>query len=167
MAFFGIIEIICIGIILFFIILLIFVLCYGKINETYRNRNTINTFDNNMPIILNTEVTQNISITPVTLTTAQRIANRFNNTEGVMQIVIDSSLLKYIKEFDLECNICMEYGTEGNSNFVETQCGHKYHTECLNKWINTNHFDCPTCRQSLKSGKNLATHNNLIQNEIV
>lgn len=50
---------------------------------------------------------------------------------------------------DNECIICyekMEYG------IIRTPCNHYFHTECLNKWLESNKRDnknCPICRINL------------------
>lgn len=46
------------------------------------------------------------------------------------------------------CCICLEESSE--YTLYVTDCGHKYHTKCLIKWIQTSDKkDCPMCRQSL------------------
>ena len=43
------------------------------------------------------------------------------------------------------CSIC--YDQLDNSNNIQ-QCGHKFHLECLMKWINIT-STCPLCRYEL------------------
>jgi len=43
-----------------------------------------------------------------------------------------------------ECSICLEKNEE---EWAALQCHHKFHYECLNRWI-MNHNSCPICRLS-------------------
>jgi hypothetical protein len=43
-----------------------------------------------------------------------------------------------------ECSVCLEPCV---GRFTILPCGHRYHTECLHKWL-TNHRTCPNCRQT-------------------
>lgn len=43
----------------------------------------------------------------------------------------------------LSCSICMDSNTD--KNFVMTQCGHHFHKECVEPWINVKK-NCPNCR---------------------
>lgn len=59
-------------------------------------------------------------------------------------------LLAYLKKkrkFDtsesIYCVICME---SNFSDFVELDCGHKFHINCLHKWMLVNPI-CPICRK--------------------
>jgi len=54
------------------------------------------------------------------------------------------------------CPICLDAGdSSSNNNWVQTRCGHKFHTHCLRNWINFNITNnggssssgrCPVCR---------------------
>ena len=44
-----------------------------------------------------------------------------------------------------ECPICMDC-ISGNVNCVVTECGHKFHTNCLMTNVAHNGFGCPYCR---------------------
>ena len=44
-----------------------------------------------------------------------------------------------------ECSICMD---KNNLIWVSLQCEHKFHEECIFKWIETN-LSCPICRKQL------------------
>lgn len=47
-----------------------------------------------------------------------------------------------------ECPICMEVFT-GITNVVVTECGHKFHTNCLMTSVAHNGFGCPYCRSQM------------------
>ena len=47
-----------------------------------------------------------------------------------------------------DCPICMEVFT-GITNVVVTDCGHKFHTNCLMKSVAHNGFGCPYCRAKM------------------
>lgn len=45
-----------------------------------------------------------------------------------------------------ECSVCLA-GIARQDNEVKTlDCGHKFHTECIDRWKNTGHRTCPVCR---------------------
>ena len=60
------------------------------------------------------------------------------------------NLLKYDGNDDI-CPICHEDFEENNE--IKSTClnRHKFHTECINSWINTDNFECPICRGLLYS----------------
>ena len=50
-----------------------------------------------------------------------------------------------------ECSVCLENAT---SNSVVLGCGHRFHTRCVNQWIevqmsDTPHPTCPLCRSPI------------------
>ena len=47
-----------------------------------------------------------------------------------------------------DCPICMDV-IEENKNCVTTDCGHKFHTNCLMKNVAVNGFGCPYCRTAM------------------
>lgn len=44
------------------------------------------------------------------------------------------------------CSICLNNLTLG---FEVTECGHKYHKQCIDTWLETA-YTCPDCRHQLK-----------------
>ena len=46
-----------------------------------------------------------------------------------------------------DCSICME--KMSSSTFVVTVCAHKFHPDCLDKWVEVGHTTCPLCRNGL------------------
>ena len=50
-------------------------------------------------------------------------------------------------ESEFECPICMD--TIGPINCMTTECGHKFHANCLMKNIDRNGFTCPCCRSQM------------------
>ena len=59
------------------------------------------------------------------------------------RLVEDNRSLRGSEETE-ECSICLE--SEGT--LVPSKCGHKFHTECLVKWLE-NKNTCPNCRINL------------------
>lgn len=59
--------------------------------------------------------------------------------------IISQSLID--EEIEL-CSICTEQIND-KTNFVITQCNHKFHYNCLLKW-NISNNNCPICRQIIK-----------------
>lgn len=63
--------------------------------------------------------------------------------DSVKRLVEDNRSLRGSEEIE-ECSICLE--SEGT--LVPSKCGHKFHTECLVKWLE-NKNTCPNCRINL------------------
>ena len=59
-----------------------------------------------------------------------------------------------------ECAICLECINPGK-NCCVTDCGHKFHTNCLLKNCEKNNFNCPMCRHVMVESNN---NNNNIHN---
>jgi hypothetical protein len=55
-------------------------------------------------------------------------------------------ILKYIHVLEEDCPICMSSDLE--LNIIETNCGHKFHEECI-KDYGTYNTTCPVCRQDM------------------
>ena len=50
---------------------------------------------------------------------------------------------------DADCPICMV--TLSNGVISKLICGHKYHKQCIEKWVHiSNKLTCPECRQSFE-----------------
>jgi hypothetical protein len=90
------------------------------------------------------------------------MGRQLNNTNQFTQMLVNLTPLRHLKLFDVECPICLEAGKDGNSDFVETSCGHKFHEECINTWTsnqsNTQRHTCPCCRQQLSNAQNLSNN---------
>jgi hypothetical protein len=63
--------------------------------------------------------------------------------DSVKRLVEDNRSLRGSEEIE-ECSICLD--SEGT--LVPSKCGHKFHTECLVKWLE-NKNTCPNCRINL------------------
>lgn len=74
--------------------------------------------------------------------------------------IINNVLSKYIKydikimspHNDIACSICLNFL---DTIFVQTNCKHDFHFNCLYKWIANNH-SCPCCRAEIKNTNNSA-----------
>ena len=52
-------------------------------------------------------------------------------------------------EIDNQCAICLET-MKDNGLTTKTKCGHKFHSECIDRWLTDYKNDtCPTCREIL------------------
>ncbi len=58
------------------------------------------------------------------------------------------------------CPICLELMSE---DCFETRCDHKFHGECLTKWLNKNNT-CPSCRINIKTNPELNIQQTLFGN---
>ncbi|PWA89469.1 zinc finger, RING/FYVE/PHD-type [Artemisia annua] len=47
------------------------------------------------------------------------------------------------------CQICLTDFVDGNDILVFPQCGHAFHTRCIDKWLNVN-SSCPSCRSEIQ-----------------
>ncbi|KAI8553852.1 hypothetical protein RHMOL_Rhmol05G0048100 [Rhododendron molle] len=49
---------------------------------------------------------------------------------------------------ELMCSVCLvEFGGEDAVSQLP-HCGHVFHEECIQSWLDRNHFTCPLCRSS-------------------
>jgi len=53
------------------------------------------------------------------------------------------------KQEDNSCSICFDTMVN-NGPLTTTPCGHKFHSECLNTWLNTKNT-CPLCREQVQA----------------
>jgi hypothetical protein len=52
---------------------------------------------------------------------------------------------------DQTCSICMEHdAANGELNWRELRCGHKFHILCIDTWL-TSHVQCPICRADIRT----------------
>jgi hypothetical protein len=49
------------------------------------------------------------------------------------------------KTEELECVICLSYIEKGEFVRKLPKCGHVFHVECIDMWLNS-HCNCPICR---------------------
>lgn len=50
------------------------------------------------------------------------------------------------------CNICLEEYTQKDSDEESARqlpCGHRFHLNCIKKWLDGGSTNCPTCRNEL------------------
>ncbi|KAJ6905609.1 RING-H2 finger protein ATL18 [Populus alba x Populus x berolinensis] len=54
-----------------------------------------------------------------------------------------------LQEKDVCCSIClMELEKEDEASQL-SRCMHVFHMDCIEKWIQRDHFTCPLCRTSI------------------
>ncbi|KAK9279095.1 hypothetical protein L1049_012770 [Liquidambar formosana] len=68
-------------------------------------------------------------------------------TKGLDSSIISSiPIFVYDKEkFGLECVICLSVFEENEIGRNLPKCGHAFHVECIDMWLNS-HSNCPICR---------------------
>ena len=78
----------------------------------------------------------------------RRYLSQFLNTSTTSRKLVKNRYTE-VKNSDgtLSCSICMDSNTD--INFVMTSCGHNFHKECVEQWINVKN-NCPNCRQIIK-----------------
>lgn len=53
--------------------------------------------------------------------------------------------------------ICLDL-IEEKEQIRELQCGHVYHSACLNLWVERGHHDCPLCKYDILGLRPTPTH---------
>lgn len=69
---------------------------------------------------------------------------------------------KSLTIYDQKCTACLEY-LNLNEEFFKNTCGHFYHTNCINDYVNKGNSRCPKCEMRIKIPKN----KNEIKNESI
>lgn len=73
-------------------------------------------------------------------------SSRNTSSRSILSSNTSTSSIKVFGSLQgLECTICKEVINDG-AGFLS--CGHVYHAECVDPWLETNHT-CPTCRQEV------------------
>ena len=54
------------------------------------------------------------------------------------------------------CSICLDDIKEMQSTYINPECKHKFHTDCINPWFERNKKTCPFCRALLKIPEEIA-----------
>ena len=49
---------------------------------------------------------------------------------------------------DIECSTCFESFTS-ESEVLSTPCGHIFHSDCINDWLDKGDLNCPQCTSSI------------------
>lgn len=63
----------------------------------------------------------------------------------------------------MECAICLSsMSSEKDTAITKTECGHKFHTKCLEEWIKRSNT-CPLCR--CESHKYIQYNINIVYNK--
>lgn len=63
---------------------------------------------------------------------------------------LDVPVSRYEKKGDEEmCSICLVEFEEEDSVNKLPKCGHLFHAECLERWLDRCQFTCPLCRSSV------------------
>ena len=53
---------------------------------------------------------------------------------------------------NISCSTCLESFTS-KSDISTTPCGHVYHTNCIEEWLENGQTGCPQCRKKCISGE--------------
>lgn len=65
-------------------------------------------------------------------------------------VLLNTTFIKKLSRQQREwvCSICMEGCSVGEIWYTLCNCGHKFHLQCLGKWIyrETDNINCPLCR---------------------
>jgi hypothetical protein len=74
-----------------------------------------------------------------------------NSLINIPSVVFDSSDKDFIASvpgFHNGCSICIEQVNDKEIVKRLPKCGHLYHADCIDSWINT-HSECPVCRKNI------------------
>lgn len=54
-----------------------------------------------------------------------------------------------VQKKDVSCSICLVELEKEDAVSQLSRCMHVFHTDCIDKWIQRDHFTCPLCRTSI------------------
>ncbi|KAJ6937595.1 hypothetical protein NC652_012039 [Populus alba x Populus x berolinensis] len=54
-----------------------------------------------------------------------------------------------VQKKDVSCSICLVELEKEDMVSQLSRCMHVFHTDCIDKWIQRDHFTCPLCRTSI------------------
>ena len=81
----------------------------------------------------------------------ENIIHYENSLINIPSVVFDSSDKDFIASvpgFHNGCSICIEQVNDKEIVKRLPKCGHLYHADCIDSWINT-HSECPVCRKNI------------------
>jgi amino acid transporter len=91
----------------------------------------------------------NISDIPITSNFHHHFnIGRFERQPKGLDSTIVSTIPTFVSEEkteELECVICLSYIEKGEVGRKLPKCGHVFHVECIDMWLNS-HCNCPICR---------------------
>ena len=80
-----------------------------------------------------------------------------NELQDIIVTVDDKDLenlkkIKLTKKLNLNCSICMD-AMKKNDEIIELKCSHKYHANCILKYLKEYNHRCPVCRIEIGDAK--------------
>jgi len=80
-----------------------------------------------------------------TLNLISEKSSYFHSKSNIVEIDLSSSIPNLLPKEESFCAICLD---DINDNMTKLDCGHKFHSKCINLWIEKGHKTCPMCRKS-------------------
>lgn len=65
------------------------------------------------------------------------------------QLLPVPSRFEKLQEKDICCSICLTELEKEDEVSQLSRCTHVFHMDCIEKWIQRDHFTCPICRTSM------------------
>ncbi|KAF9609447.1 hypothetical protein IFM89_016247 [Coptis chinensis] len=76
-----------------------------------------------------------------------------NSSELIIQMMrtaqVRASPSNELNDRSSECGICLEIWEDKKENWILPRCKHKFHTECICKWVKSSGKTCPVCRRDI------------------
>ena len=91
-----------------------------------------------------------LTLTPLTYEQLIALDNTIVKKGMTAEEVSKIPVQVYLKEFDgvCGCSVCISDFESGES-MRKLVCGHKFHKECIDTWLETN-ITCPICKKFLR-----------------
>lgn len=83
------------------------------------------------------------------LTPSSPMNNRLQTIRGNLPAAIQYSSLGTDGQEDITCAVCLTDFHRTDRIRRLAGCGHFFHMECLDKWINYERYTCPLCRSTI------------------
>jgi len=92
-------------------------------------------------------------ITPLTTTTdtssSSPIDNHLQTIREILPVVVEYGSSGADRQEDITCAVCLADFRAADRIRRLAKCGHVFHMECLDKWIDYQRYSCPLCRSAI------------------
>ncbi|KAF9684748.1 hypothetical protein SADUNF_Sadunf04G0150600 [Salix dunnii] len=75
--------------------------------------------------------------------------NCCSRSRSRQQLRLVACRFEKVQKKDVSCSICLVEMEEEDAVSQLARCMHVFHMDCIDKWIQRDHFTCPLCRTSI------------------